>query len=175
MLLIRADAGAAMGTGHVMRCLALAQAWQDAGDQAVFVSSSLPPALDSRLRDEQIGVHPLSAAVGTAADARATADRARALGARWIVVDGYQFGADYQRALKDASFRLLVIDDYGHAGHYCAELVLNQNLDAPESLYRSRGPSTQLLLGCRYALLRRSSGAGGPGGARFPGARARCW
>jgi len=30
-LLIRADADTQIGTGHLMRCLALGQAWQDAG------------------------------------------------------------------------------------------------------------------------------------------------
>src|SRR5262249_40544839 len=46
-------------------------------------------------------------------------------------------------------------DDHGHAEHYSADLVLNQNLHAAEELYRSREPTTRLLLGTRYVLLRR--------------------
>jgi len=30
-LYIRADADGKIGTGHIMRCIALAQAWQDQG------------------------------------------------------------------------------------------------------------------------------------------------
>ena len=37
-LVIRADATTAMGTGHVMRCIALAQAWQDHGGKVTFLS-----------------------------------------------------------------------------------------------------------------------------------------
>jgi spore coat polysaccharide biosynthesis predicted glycosyltransferase SpsG/ribosomal protein S18 acetylase RimI-like enzyme len=71
------------------------------------------------------------------------------------VVDGYHFGADYQAALKRAGLKVLFIDDNSHAGHYSADLVLNQNVHAKESLYPSREPYTRLLLGPRYVLLRR--------------------
>ena len=39
--------------------------------------------------------------------------------------------------------------------HYLADLVLNQNISANESLYSFREPYTRLLLGPRYALLRK--------------------
>jgi RimJ/RimL family protein N-acetyltransferase len=50
---------------------------------------------------------------------------------------------------------VLVVDDFGHAGHYAADLVLNQNLHAAAALYRDRASDTRLLLGTRFALLRR--------------------
>ena len=73
----------------------------------------------------------------------------------WFVVDGYHFDAEYQKSIKAAGYKLLWIDDYGHADHYYADLVLNQNISADPFLYSNREPYTQLLLGPRYALLRR--------------------
>jgi UDP-2,4-diacetamido-2,4,6-trideoxy-beta-L-altropyranose hydrolase len=154
-LLVRADAGAKMGTGHVMRCLALAQAWQDAGGTARFAMFGPPEGILARLKDEKIEAISLLTPPGSAEDAQQTVALARQCAAAWVVVDGYQFSGEYQRALKEAGLKLLAIDDYGHAGHYWADLVLNQNLHAEDGLYRSRAPYTQLLLGVRYALLRR--------------------
>lgn len=151
-LVLRADASAQMGTGHVMRSLALAQAWQDAGGTAVFACANLPTALEARLGQENCSVVRLPA---DASDSTATASLAWELGADWIVVDGYQFDAAYQDALKAAGFKVLFIDDYGHARRYSADLVLNQNLGAEESWYRDRSPGTEVLLGPQYALLRR--------------------
>jgi UDP-2,4-diacetamido-2,4,6-trideoxy-beta-L-altropyranose hydrolase len=144
-----------MGTGHVMRCLALAQAWQDAGGRALFAAVGMPGGLEARLAADRVDVVRLGVEPGSPDDAGRTAAMARQAGACWVALDGYHFSGDYQGRLKDAGLRLLAIDDYGHAGRYRADLVLNQNLHAREGLYREREPSTQLLLGTRYALLRR--------------------
>ena len=148
-----------MGTGHVMRCLALAQSWQDAGGNAVFAMTDPSPWARERLLKESVETETVSAASGTEEDAKQTAGLARQHIAAWIVVDGYQFGADYQRTLKSTGFKILFLDDYGHAGHYCADLVLNQNVSADESVYAHREPYTRLLLGPRYCLLRREFNA----------------
>lgn len=154
-LLIRADASSQIGTGHIMRCLALAQTWQDARGEAIFVMATSAPALEKRLQSEGIKVVHLSVLLGSAEDAKETARTAQQLDASWIVVDGYHFDGKYQQIIKDTGLHLLFIDDYGHADHYYADIVLNQNIYAHEGLYANRKPYTQLLLGTRYALLRR--------------------
>lgn len=154
-LLIRADATIAMGVGHVMRCLALAQAWQDTGGRAVFVMAKANPAVEQRLRAESCEVFSISAQPGTEEDGRETTRLARERKADWVVVDGYQFGSNYQRNLKTAGFRVLFADDYGHAARYFANVLLNQNVCADEAPYENREPHTRLLLGTQYCLLRR--------------------
>ncbi len=80
---------------------------------------------------------------------------AREKRADWIVVDGYQFGAEYQNALKSAAFKVLFVDDYGHARRYEADLILNQNASANAGLYAKRASHSRMLLGPHYCLLRR--------------------
>jgi UDP-2,4-diacetamido-2,4,6-trideoxy-beta-L-altropyranose hydrolase len=156
LLLLRADGDGRIGSGHVMRCLALAQAWQDADGQAAFVmTTGSADALEARVKAEGMACHRIEAQAGTADDLRLTMEIARELRADWLVVDGYAFDAKYQRGVKETGRRLLVFDDYGHAEQYCADYVLNQNLGAQESLYARREPGTRLLLGPRYAQLRR--------------------
>lgn len=155
ILLIRADASSKIGTGHLMRCLALAQAWKDAGGRTVFLMATKVPALEHRLHPEGMEVVHLPVQPGSIDDAAQTANFAQEVGADWVVVDGYHFGADYQRTIKERGLRLLFIDDNGHAEHYYADIVLNQNIHAHEGLYRNREVYTRLLVGTRYVLLRR--------------------
>ncbi len=154
-LCVRADASVAMGTGHVMRCLALAQAWQDAGGDVVFAMAETGAAIQKRLQSEGLSIFPGESAPGSIEDAKEVVELARKQGARWIVVDGYQFGERYQRDLEQAGLKVLFVDDSGHATGYVADVVLNQNAHACAELYESRHAHTRLLLGPRHALLRR--------------------
>lgn len=154
-LLVRADGSVAIGTGHVMRCLALAQAWQDAGGTVVFAMVQPLPALVERLRAESITVVRMSVEPGGAEDAAQSAELAKKHLATWVVVDGYQFNPDFQRSLKNAGLKVLFIDDNGEGGSYCSDIVLNQNVYASEESYLRRESYTVLLLGSRFAMLRR--------------------
>ena len=159
VLLIRVDASAIMGTGHVMRMIALAQAWRQSGGNAVFVSADITPPLDQRIRDEGFGMERIKAAPGSREDLAATRATVSAHAAGGcsvtVALDGYQFDGDFQSGLKEAGCPLLVVDDYGHADAYHADFVLNQNITERETLYARRDQATQLLLGPRFALLRR--------------------
>ncbi len=159
ILLLRADASVAIGTGHVMRCLALAQAWQDAGGKVTFAMAQSTLPIKERVLKEKFTFVPIAAAPGSADDGNQLLTLARAQRPRWIVIDGYQFGEGYQRALKNEGFDVLLIDDNGREGIFAADLVLNQNMHANQgpALYRnqSRETYTTLLLGTKYALLRR--------------------
>ncbi|HSO33851.1 MAG TPA: UDP-2,4-diacetamido-2,4,6-trideoxy-beta-L-altropyranose hydrolase, partial [Labilithrix sp.] len=154
VLLVRADASATIGLGHVMRCLALAEAWLEGGGAVTFAMSEVPDALVSRI--ERAG-----ARVARVAAPEDAARLARELGARFAVVDGYHLGAAHQDALAGAGTRLLVVDDAGETATAAAALVLNQNAHASPSLYGTLGSGPELLLGLGYVLLRREFRASG--------------
>ena len=153
-LIIRTDASAEIGMGHVMRCLALAQAWKDAGGHVSLITTAQLKEVMARLQEEGIEVIYLPMAPGSPDDAIQTAVIAHQREALWLVIDGYHFGSDYQRIVKESGVRVMFIDDNGEMEHYWADIVLNQNIYA-EGLSYSCGPETELLLGRRYALLRR--------------------
>jgi UDP-2,4-diacetamido-2,4,6-trideoxy-beta-L-altropyranose hydrolase len=150
VLAIRADASARMGTGHVMRCFALAQSWLDAGGTVHFVTRCESAALAERLAFAGLHVSALRdesdwpAAEGAIRRARPAA----------LVLDGYQFDSAYQRRAREIVRPLLVIDDNAHLPYYCADLLLNQNIHAADLAY-TVAPGTKMLLGCRWALLRK--------------------
>lgn len=157
-LLIRADASVAIGTGHVMRCLALGQAWQDVGGRVVFAMAERTDAIQNRLSAESCEIANIASKAGTVEDAAQTIALASQQNSEWIVVDGYSFTAKYQADLKSAACKVLFLDDYAQAQRYSADLILNQNVSANAVLYTEREPRTRLLLGTRYCLLRREFG-----------------
>lgn len=156
LLCIRADADPHMGTGHVMRCLALAGAWQKAGGTVCFLTSCTNQPLLDRLRAQRIAVRTIAAPWPGKND-RDVAAAIDELQPAWLVVDGYHFDGDYQRQLRELlnpRGRLLVVDDFGHLDGYDADLVVNPNIigELPEITRRYGG--ARILCGPAYAMVR---------------------
>lgn len=152
-LLIRADSGPTVGGGHVMRCLALAEAWSEAGGCVHFVAATGAPATDARIKE--IGTISTPPAEGLDADAAFTAGEAARLRADWVVLDGYAFGEAFERTVGLGGRRILTIDDLGARSRFCCDVLLNHNAYADEAMYAGSQGAKRFLLGSRYALLRR--------------------
>jgi UDP-2,4-diacetamido-2,4,6-trideoxy-beta-L-altropyranose hydrolase len=133
-----------------MRCLALAQEIKQRGHTVSFVTCCNSEKLCRRIKNEGFHIHFLSK-LGNLKEAM---EFLKAEKPDWVVLDGYHFGTDYQKRVKDSGYRLLVIDDYAHLGYYYPDIILNQNYGA-ENLSYCAETYTKLLLGTKYVLLRK--------------------
>lgn len=155
-LFIRADAGGVLGTGHVMRMIALAQAFQKLGGGVVLATSSCPEMLADRLSEMELNHKSLETNdYGSNADLSETKTLADQSGSGWIVLDGYHFRESFQKGLVEADFKVLCVDDYGHCDEWYCDALLNQNLGSETwgEPISHRNPFSSFL-GADFALLR---------------------
>ena len=138
-----------------MRCLALAEAWQDAGGTANLAVAELPDALSSRVTAGGVSLTSFDMTPGSPEDAAATVTLAQRLRADWVAIDGDRFGSDFLETVRAAGFRVLLIDDFANRKSSPANLIVNPNLDEDETPYRKPGATARLLMGPSYILLRR--------------------
>lgn len=154
-VIFRADAHRQMGTGHIMRCIALAQALEARGGKAVFVSwQGGGKAMSERLHAEGFTVEPFGAGPTSDDNLIHVGHTAHKYSARWIVVDGYHLDANYQRELKKMGLSVLALDDTADAAEYTADIILNGNAYAADLPYPKTSPP-RWLLGPDYTPLRR--------------------
>jgi UDP-2,4-diacetamido-2,4,6-trideoxy-beta-L-altropyranose hydrolase len=149
-LVIGAECGTQIGTGHVMRCLALAQSWKRSGGSVTFLLPKGSPAIEQRIRNEDC----LLESLPPDQFGNAVVNRMLHYNPRVAVLDGYNFGSREQQTLSKAGLAVLTLDDYGHATEYPVQWVLNQNASARPEIYARRADNARLLLGPTYALLR---------------------
>jgi UDP-2,4-diacetamido-2,4,6-trideoxy-beta-L-altropyranose hydrolase len=151
-LAIRADALPATGLGHLTRCLALAHAARAAGWRVHGIGCISDPVVRTRTRQTLEAWHDCPASHPDPADLPASLTALEHIAPDWIVLDGYSFDTDYQRALRSRA-RLLVLDDGPRLDAYSADLLLDQNLGAETRRYPFEGGG-RALLGSAYVLLR---------------------
>ena len=168
----RVDASLAIGAGHVMRCLTLADALRERGADCLFICrphvGNLLGLIQQRQHHVLIlpnlnmgGFHNVDDSIygawlGTdwTIDAQ---DTYRALEKDyfdWLVVDHYALDQRWEQFLRPKCGRIMVIDDLADRLHDC-DLLLDQNLGRNADDYNALLSSTcNLIIGPDYALLR---------------------
>jgi len=173
-VVFRVDASLQMGTGHVMRCLSLANELTRQGHECCFVCREHPGNLGDLIASQGHGLTLLPAPANYSLQETDTAsddyalwlglrwqdDACQTLGAisplkpDWLVVDHYALDAQWECTLSIAVDKIMVIDDLANRPHECA-LLLDQNLGRVASDYDGLLPAEcQSLIGPRFALLR---------------------
>lgn len=174
-IIFRADASLKIGTGHIMRCLTLAEELKNKGAAVGFICRDLPGNLASFIRSRSCDVYLLPAAesldyyeknkskhndwLGVSSDSDAAETRSILLNFErvdWLVVDHYALDEKWEAVQRDVVKNILVIDDLADRTHDC-DLLLDQNYYAKMDVrYTGLVPENcQQLLGPKYTLLRK--------------------
>lgn len=169
---IRADASHLLGSGHVMRCVALADLLAKRGAVISFVCRELDGHYCDWLEMKGFAVHRLTTSVKL--DGSKTTELvSKILGAPmeveieqstralraigkidWLIVDHYALDAQWEAAMRPCARRILAIDDLADRNHD-VDVLLDQNLQSDMMRYASRvSESCVRLLGPSFALLR---------------------
>ena len=171
-LLFRTDASKKIGTGHVMRCLALSVEARRRGWNCCFVlrdpSKSIIDVILGSGSEVRVIITKTSSQVSKlnklihsdwlntsqSNDANESLNFIIDYKPNWIIVDHYAIDSTWATIVKKHVPKILVIDDLGDRNLVC-DILLDQNLGASSAKYAGKVPrNCKLLLGPRFALLR---------------------
>ncbi|MNJ23670.1 UDP-2,4-diacetamido-2,4,6-trideoxy-beta-L-altropyranose hydrolase [compost metagenome] len=177
IIVFRADASLKIGSGHVMRCLTLADALAAEGFECHFICREHPGNLLDYISEKGYKTHVLSVQGKTVIDQalltftpqpshsdwlgdsqRHDAEKCvkilKMLRPAWLIVDHYALDAEWEFVLKDFCRKVLVIDDLADRSHIC-DLLVDQNLGrSPEDYVGLVSSHCELLIGPLFSLLR---------------------
>ncbi len=175
-LAFRVDASLQIGTGHVMRCLTLAEKLKQRGADCQFICGDHPgnlfdliggrgfkltvlprevsqPGLSSEQSDTGVG-HEAWLACDWRVDAEQTVAAIGSSQPDWLVVDHYALDKAWEEVVRPHTGFLMVIDDLADRLHV-SDLLVDQNLGRDPLDYAPLTPVHCVkLVGPSFALLR---------------------
>ena len=166
-IVIRADASVWIGSGHIMRCLVLADELREAGHFVQFACLPQPGDLRALIRNEGFEVISLDTVRKyitikheadylswlqrpVLVDAQDFVAKVRCIDA--VITDHYAIGYEWQAYVKKAlSCKIIAIDDIVRT--HCADIVIDPTLGRLPEEYKAQHVS---LTGSDYALLNKN-------------------
>lgn len=138
----RADGNSEIGLGHLIRSIALAQMLKGKFD-VTFICKELPETIEKEIVDNRFEFEKIHIE-----DETLDLINNQSI----VVLDGYEFGTEYQTIIKETGSKLVCIDDL-HDKEFKADLIINHAPGIKAGNYKAK-LSTQFSLGTDYALLR---------------------
>ena len=172
VIVFRTDASQQIGSGHVMRCLTLAEALREAGGTIAFITRNHLGNLNDYIKSKEFNIHSLPdrnesnlseslsgyekwLGVQQSQDAKDTIQVLSEIDPDWLIVDHYALDNNWEGELRPYTKKIMVIDDLANRCHDC-DVLLDQNYFHNQDRYSQLlSPSTIQLLGPQYALLRK--------------------
>lgn len=174
-VVFRCDASIQIGTGHVMRCLTLADELTNQGAKCYFICrehegnlidfitqkgyevyklEAIPLNNSNKDEAEPIISHSEWLGASQAEDAKQTIDAISDIKPEWLIIDHYALNDCLEQKLRPHCDNILVIDDLADRKHDC-DILLDQTFDRDKQDYANLIPShCKALCGTTYALLR---------------------
>jgi len=169
-IIFRVDASIEIGTGHVIRCLTLAQFLKNKGYVVEFICRKFTGNLIYKLQSNGFNVHKLDAYEGVKVDNKSAYSHWLGLTQQqdaydcinilkdkkidWLIVDHYALDYVWHKKLRYFVNKVMVIDDLADRKLDC-DVLLNQNFGIKNKDYNGKvTDDCELLLGTKYSLLR---------------------
>lgn len=173
-IVFRCDASIQIGSGHVMRCLTLADELSRQGAECIFICRRHHGNLIEEIQQQGYKVYALplendsyietnnKTALSHAdwlastqyRDAELSLSIVKALQPDWLIVDHYALDEIWEKGLQPYCKKIMVIDDLADRKHNC-DVLLDQNFGRdPQDYAAYVNEDCELLCGSNYALLR---------------------
>ncbi len=167
---IRVDSSVNIGSGHVMRCLTLAEKLKSVSNSITFISADYDGNLISLIEKRGFSVEVLNRKINDVS----LGEESKWLGIPWhedagackeilkecdgvdlLIVDHYGIDAKWERKLSSYSAKIFVIDDLADRQHHC-DILLDSTFGREITDYRAlvEHGKSELLLGSSFTLLR---------------------
>lgn len=153
MIIFRVDASKEIGLGHLMRCMALAEGFQKINIETLFMVKESNINVKGLITEKgfRVTIVPISSNFKEEIILlKETISKNHPLA---VVLDGYNFGHNYQKLIKNKQFKLVYLGWSGD-NQYNVDIIVNPNIWAKTVSYKNAPGKAKLLLGTKYVLLR---------------------
>lgn len=170
-IIFRVDSSITMGSGHLMRCMTLANALRKNGATCEFICRNHKGNLIDLIKQNDYLVYELpydesnheksghlahSAWLGSSQqdDIDACLPIIKDSKPDWVIIDHYALDQEWEGAIKPLTNKIMVIDDLADRKHDC-DILLDQTYGRSGSDYKAFvSVACSVLCGAHYALLR---------------------